>query len=71
MIGPNELVMRMLCAEEAIASNEIEGMKLTPRERFIMKCKMIWPDLDTKEIGMVYDHMEKQPITTNDKDMSQ
>lgn len=58
--NPATIALRAVMAEEALCGSEIEGIKLSPRERFITKCKMIWPDLDTKELGLVFDHMEKE-----------
>jgi hypothetical protein len=49
-----------MIADEALASSEIEGIVLTPRDRFITKCKMIWPDLSEKDVGAAYDCMEKE-----------
>lgn len=63
MRSPSEIIMEMLLAEEALSSCEIEGIRLPPRERFITKCLMVWPDLDRNELGLVYDHMEKPPTT--------
>ncbi len=58
--NPLAIALNAMAAEEALCNSEIEGIRLSPRDRFITKCRMIWPDLDEKELGLVYDHMEKE-----------
>ena len=51
------VAIRMMQAEEAIASCEIENGPMTRAERFRLKMQLIWPDLSGEDLDLVTMHM--------------
>lgn len=54
-----KMIMRATMADEAIASAQLAGAELTPRERRRIKCELMFPDMKPKDIELYLDVCEK------------